>query len=160
MIKYWFLSLNKREKVILISGLSLSIVIISWFLILKPIKDNIIESNISIENNYSTIILLNQLQDLPIIEINKEVFEQINQSLVLLVDETHRLYNLDGTLIRNQPESDDRIRLTFENASFNSLISWLFYLNDRYGVIIESITLDNNQQDGLVNSNLLISKPY
>ncbi|MBI79456.1 MAG: type II secretion system protein GspM [Pseudomonadota bacterium] len=160
MIKYWFLSLNKREKVILIFGLSLSLVIISWFLILKPIKDKITESNISIENNYSTIVLLNKLQDLPIIEINKEPFEQINQSLVLLVDETHRLYNLDGTLIRNQPESDDRIRLTFENAPFNFLISWLFYLNDRYGVIIESITLDNNQQDGLVNSNLLISKPY
>tara|TARA_B100001250_G_scaffold414631_1_gene455007 strand:- start:8696 stop:9175 length:480 start_codon:yes stop_codon:yes gene_type:complete len=159
MIKNWFLSLSKREKVILIFGLCLLTIIISWFIIFKPIKDNISSSYISIENNYSTIILLNKLKDLPIIEINNQMYEEINQSLVLLVDETHRLFNLDGTLIRNQPESEDKIRLTFEAAPFNSLISWLFHLNDQYGVIIESITLDNDQQDGLVSSNLLISKP-
>ncbi|OUU80802.1 MAG: hypothetical protein CBC38_00490 [Gammaproteobacteria bacterium TMED78] len=159
MIKEWFLSANQRDKIFLSIGLCLLLALIFWIALWKPLIAKKIKINTSIDNNYETLISLQKLQNLPVIRINERLLQEINQSLVLLVDQSHRSYNLEGTLIRNQPENENKIRLTFENASFNNLLSWLLSLNTTYGIIVESINLDNSSQSGLVNSSLVLAKP-
>ena len=80
------------------------------------------------------------------------------QSLVLLVDQTHRSHGLIRTLSRNQPDGADGIRVTFQAASFDSLVTWLVALQRSYGVAVESANFDGTRQAGLVSATLVLRR--
>ncbi len=80
------------------------------------------------------------------------------QSLVLLIDQSARARSLDGYLKRNQPEGDARIRLRFERAPFETLLTWLIDLQTKHAVTIESANIDMSKEPGRVNTNLILSR--
>lgn len=80
------------------------------------------------------------------------------QSLVLLVDQTHRTHGLGGTLSANRPDGSDGIRVTFQSASFDQLVSWLGTLERSYGVRVEQASFDGTNQPGLVRATLVLRR--
>jgi general secretion pathway protein M len=65
---------------------------------------------------------------------------------------------LSGTLVRNQPDGQDGIRVTFEDAGFDALIAWLGNLQSSYAVSVESATLDGGRSPGIVNATLVLRR--
>lgn len=80
------------------------------------------------------------------------------QSLVLVVDRTTRDKGLGGYLKRNQPDGADAIRLRFEDAPFDNLLSWLVEMQTNYGVGAISANIDTSRSPGRVNCNLVLSR--
>ena len=80
------------------------------------------------------------------------------ESLVLVVDQTHRAHGLGGTLSRNQPDGEDGIRVTFQRVPFAQLVSWLGALRQGHGIIVISANLDGTRQPGLVNASLVLRR--
>ncbi|MGI9342928.1 MAG: type II secretion system protein GspM [Gammaproteobacteria bacterium] len=80
------------------------------------------------------------------------------QSLVLVIDQTTRSSGLAQHLKRNQPDGADSIRLRFENAPFDNLVTWLNTLQNQHGISVTSANIDASQQPGRVNCNLTVAR--
>ena len=80
-----------------------------------------------------------------------------NEPPVVLVDRVARESGL-GTALRGTQPSATGVRVQLEAAPFDTVISWLATLEARYGLAIDSITVDRGQRQGLVNANISFSQ--
>jgi len=74
----------------------------------------------------------------------------------LLVSNTAGSYGLEPPRTRaNGPSGVD---VTVQNASFDALMAWLVALHDMYGVDVETASITNAREPGLVNGSLLLRR--
>ena len=78
-------------------------------------------------------------------------------SIVVVIDKTTRQSGLATYLKRNQPEGDAEVRLRFEDAPFDLLITWLGELNQQHGMITLSANFDA-AGPGRVNCSLVLRR--
>jgi general secretion pathway protein M len=78
-------------------------------------------------------------------------------SIVVIIDKTTRQSTLATYLKRNQPEGDAEVRLRFEGAPFDLLVTWLGELSQQYGLITLSANFDA-AGPGRVNCSLVLRR--
>jgi general secretion pathway protein M len=76
---------------------------------------------------------------------------------VVLVDRVGREAGLAGAMRGTQP-SGTGVRVQLEAAPFDTMITWLATLDERYGLAIESITVDRAVRPGVVNANITFAQ--
>lgn len=81
-----------------------------------------------------------------------------SQSLVVVVDRTTRGNGLAPYLKRNQPDGASSIRLRFENAPFDTIVTWLGQLKAQHGLTATSANIDSANSAGRVNCNLTLAR--
>jgi general secretion pathway protein M len=153
----WFESLAQRERIILIAGGVLAVLIIAWTFVWTPLRDGAFELDGSVTQKNRLLANLRRVEAVGA-QANGGTTVAPTQSLVLLVDQTHRAHGLAGTLSRNQPDGSDGIRVTFQSASFDELVSWLGALQQSYGVLVESASFDGTAQPGIVSATLVLRR--
>jgi general secretion pathway protein M len=77
---------------------------------------------------------------------------------VVLVDRVAREAGL-GAALRGTSPSPTGVRVQLESANFDTLVAWLDSLDRRYGLSVESITVDRTAAPGLVNASITFSQP-
>jgi general secretion pathway protein M len=77
---------------------------------------------------------------------------------VVVVDRVGRETGLGNALRGTQP-SGNGVRVQLEAAPFDALITWIASLDQRYGLAIESITIDRADKPGVVNANITFAPP-
>jgi general secretion pathway protein M len=77
---------------------------------------------------------------------------------VVLVDRVGREAGLASALRGTQPNATG-VRVQLEAAPFDTMLTWLDTLDRRYGLAIESITIDRNGAPGMVNASVTFSQP-
>ena len=55
---------------------------------------------------------------------------------------------------RVQPDGTNKARVWLENANFDVVIGWLEELERRYGVTVETVTFEKQQEAGLVDARI------
>lgn len=78
------------------------------------------------------------------------------RSLLALVDQTARQGKLGGALKRVEPRGQDSVRVRLEEASFDHMVTWLGGLQTRYGIVVDSISIDRHEQAGRVDASVLL----
>ncbi len=86
-----------------------------------------------------------------------QVAADTGEAPVVLVDRVGREAGLGGALRGTQP-SGTGVRVQLEGAPFDILVTWLATLDERYGLAIESITLDRAAQPGVVNASITFTQ--
>ena len=51
------------------------------------------------------------------------------------------------------------VRVQLEAAPFDTMVTWLATLDERYGLAIESITVDRAARPGVVNATITFTQP-
>ena len=154
-MKTWFETLTPRERVIAAAGAVLAVLIVAWSFVWTPLRDAALEMDRTVAEKHGVLADVRRVEALgeplpgPAAPIG---------SLVLVVDQTHRVHGLGGTLSRNQPDGEDGIRVTFQRASFDQLVSWLGALQQAHGVSVESADFDGTEQPGVVNAALVLRR--
>ncbi len=77
---------------------------------------------------------------------------------VVLVDRVAREAGLGSALRGTQPNGTG-VRVQLEAAPFDTLVIWLATLDERYGLAIESITVDRAARPGVVNASITFAQP-
>jgi general secretion pathway protein M len=77
---------------------------------------------------------------------------------VVLVDRVGREAGLASALRGTQPNGNG-VRVQLEAAPFDTLVTWLATLDERYGLSIETITLDRAARPGVVNASITFTQP-
>jgi len=156
-MKAWFESLAQRERNIVVAGGILALLIVAWTFVWAPLRDGALELDGSVSEKHQLLANLRRVESLGGAGASGTSVAP-TQSLVLLVDQTHRAHGLAGTLSRNQPDGSDGIRVTFQSASFDELVSWLGALQQSYGVLVESASFDGTNQQGIVSATLVLRR--
>lgn len=81
----------------------------------------------------------------------------VGQSLLTAVNASARSSGLN--LQRFEPDGEQRVRVTLENAVFTDVMRWVVTLQQQYGLAIDSFSADAQAQPGIVNIRLTVGRP-
>lgn len=83
----------------------------------------------------------------------------LSQPLVVVIDSSLRVRELNNSLQRSQPTGND-IRVEFENVSFDDLMVWLGDLHSQYALQVKSgsFTTSSSNGPGRVNAQLTLGR--
>lgn len=156
-MRTWIAGLEARERAMLLAGTVLGASIIFWGLIWLPLSNRTAELTESLDTKQQMLTTLQRARALGA-SSGPQIDASARQSLVLLVDQTHRSYGLEGSLSRNQPDGSDGIRVTLQDAAFDGLVAWLGALHASYGVTVESATIEGARLTGVVNATVVLRR--
>jgi general secretion pathway protein M len=80
----------------------------------------------------------------------------LRESLVVLVDRTARESGLAKSLAGSQPSGDGGLNVRLDQTPFDTLVAWLSQLRERYGVRVDSATIDAGKDRGNVTATLVL----
>jgi general secretion pathway protein M len=151
-LKTWYTGLQERERrVVAIGGGALALVIL-FGAILLPLHSAV---------SAATKRADDRREDLAWMRVNSAevrsgagtVFNDTGEAPVVIVDRVGREAGL-GTALKGSQPSGNGVRVQLEAASFDTLVQWLATLDERYGLAIDSITVDRGARPGVVNANV------
>lgn len=87
-----------------------------------------------------------------------QLAENTGEAPVVLVDRVGREAGLASSLRGTQPNGNG-VRVQLEAAPFDTLVAWLGTLDERYGLSIETITVDRAARPGVVNASITFTQP-
>ena len=76
-------------------------------------------------------------------------------SLIVVVDSAARESGLSNSLTSSEPSGTGGLRVRLEKAQFGLIVGWLARLSEQNGITVESATIDNAGEPGIVNSGLV-----
>jgi general secretion pathway protein M len=154
-LKSWYAGLQSREqRVVVIGAIALGALILFGGILLP------------LESALSTARKTQQTrrEDLAWMRVNAAEIQaggtpaaESTEAPVVLVDRIGREAGLGSALRGTQP-SGAGVRVQLEAAPFDALIAWLAMLEERYGLAIESISVDRAAKPGLVNANITFAQ--
>jgi type II secretory pathway component PulM len=153
-LKTWYFGLQQRERWIVSIGLLAAIVIIMWWS-MRALGAEMETLRTSVDTKQRLLIDVRRVEatQAPGVVANPDTS---NKPLYLLVSDTAPSYGLEQPRARmNGPNGVD---VTVQNASFDALMAWLVALHDMYGVDVETVSITNARDPGLVNGNLLLRR--
>ena len=154
----WLANLGSRERMLVIGGGVLAAIIVIWGAIWAPLATRAAELDDSVASKRTMLASLQRARSLANADSGMNVDSAARQSLVLLVDQTHRNFGLEGALARNQPDGPNGIRVTLQNAPFEGLVEWLAGLESNFGVAVNTATIDGARAPGIVNATVVLQR--
>ena len=147
--------LQPRERIAIALGGAIIVLILVWSFAWMPLRSANLNLDASLAEKYSLLADVSRLQPSG---VPPSPAATSAESLVLIVDQTHRAHGLGGTLSRNQPDGENGIRVAFRRVPFAQLVSWLGALRQGHGIVVVTANLDGAQQPGLVNATLVLRR--
>jgi general secretion pathway protein M len=78
------------------------------------------------------------------------------ESLIVVVDSAARESGLGNALTSSEPSGTGGLRVRLEKAQFGLIVGWLARLSEQNGITVESATIDNAGEPGIVNAGLVL----
>ncbi|MCP4957589.1 type II secretion system protein M [Photobacterium aquimaris] len=152
-IKAWWKSLSQREQYLLLgAGSALAIAMLYWG-VWQPLNQRAAAAQNKINQQRQLLTWVehkaNQISAL------KRVGGTVNvsdQGLNQVINETTTRFKID--LIRMQPRNDD-LQVWVQPLPFDTLVNWLVYLQQSYGINTQFIDLSKTDKNGMVEVNRL-----
>jgi len=156
-LRAWYGGLQEREqRVVAIGSLVLAILIL-MFGILMPLQ-SAVSNSVARNATKREDLAWMQLNAAEVRSAGNQVTADTGEAPVVLVDRVGREAGLAGALRGTQPNGTG-VRVQLEAAPFDALVTWLATLDERYGLAIESITLDRAARPGVVNASITFTQP-
>ena len=153
-MKAWFESLQPRERGILLGGAVVATLIILWAGILSPLATSAAELRAAVATKERLLVDVRRVQALA--PQDAAPVRSGSQSLVVLVDTTRQPHGLE--FARTRPDGPNGINVTFQNASFDSLVDWLISIESNHGVVVETASFSSTRDRGLVSGQIFLRR--
>ena len=155
-LRTWYEGLQEREqRMVAYGGIALALLILFGGILL-PLQAAV--SGVTSRNE-------TKRQDLVWMRANaaeirasgNDIPADSNEPPVVVVDRVGRAAGLTDALRGTQPNGSG-VRVQLEGAPFDTVVTWLATLDQRYGLSIESITVDRTAKPGLVNASITFAQ--
>jgi general secretion pathway protein M len=160
-VKDWFESLDHRERIFVMLATVVFLLAVFYLAVWMPLDRGQRSVEMSVANWRESLAELRILQgDLQDPADARSLVAGLDQSLVVVVDETLRSRGLYNALQRSQPTGSNGIRIEFQNAAFDDLVLWLGDLSSRYALQVQSASFSSASRDldGRVNSTIQLER--
>ena len=157
-LRVWYASLQPREqRVVAIGAVALGLIILVGGILL-PLQSAVSRAVLGTDTRRDDLVWMRA--NAPEIRARGgEIPADTGEAPVVLVDRVGREAGLGSALRGTQPNTTGGVRVQLEAASFDTMLVWLETLDRRYGLAVESITVDRTPAPGLVNASISFSPP-
>ncbi|EIJ42597.1 type II secretory pathway, component PulM [Beggiatoa alba B18LD] len=157
----WFKQLETRERYILILGAIISVVMLIYALVWRPLVMNQQDlTNSVIAQQANLAWMQNAANEIRQLRQQTTSSPQANtgqnQSLLSAVDTALNQSALAKVPKRIEPQGDDSVRVLFDDVSFSALSQWLADLYNRYSVQVATSTIERLRANDRVKVRLLL----
>jgi len=160
-VKNWFLSLDERERLFVTAAAAVLALAVFYLAVWMPLDRGRSGLASSVSSWRESIAELRLLQgELQFDELGQSEVSGLDQSLVVIIDETLRNRGLYTSLQRSQPTGSAGIRVEFENVAFDQLVLWLGDLGSRYALQVQAANFSaaSRDYDGRVNATISLER--
>jgi general secretion pathway protein M len=156
-LRAWYAGLQEREQRMVAGGAVAVAILIVLFGILMPLQSAVSTAVTRNENKREDLAWM-QVNAPEIRAAGNQVTADTGEAPVVVVDRVGREAGLAAALRGTQPNGTG-VRVQLEAAPFDTLVTWLATLDERYGLAIESITVDRAARPGVVNASITFTQP-
>lgn len=149
-----FLALQPRERWILAGGTAVLLLIVLYLAVWEPVVDAHRQRVEALESSRLLAIRLEQAAA----QVQRSGSRRAGGgntgrglSLMAAVDQASKQGTLGRSPTRIQPEGDREVRVWFEDVSFDALVRWLWELQLRHGVSVQTLDIEPQSTPGKVN---------
>jgi len=156
-LKAWYGALQQREQRVVAAGavtLAVLILVLGVLLPLHSAVSDAVKRADSRRVDYAWM----QVNAAELQSGSGAAFTDTGEAPMVIVDRVGREAGLGSALKGTQP-SGSGVRVQLEAAPFDALVMWLATLDQRYGLAIDSITVDRAARPGIVNANITFAAP-
>jgi general secretion pathway protein M len=148
----WYQGLQVREqRMVAVGGIALALIILVGGILL-PLQTAVSAAESSNETNRQDLAWM-RANAPEIRAAGAQLAPDSGEPPVVLVDRVGRAAGLTDALRGTQPNGSG-VRVQLEGAPFDVVVTWLATLDQRYGLSIESITVDRTVKPGLINASI------
>jgi general secretion pathway protein M len=157
-LRNWYASLQQREqRVVAIGAIALGLIILIGG-ILMPLQSAVSRGVKDTETRREDLAWM-RVNAPEVRAFGDQVAADTGEAPVVLVDRVAREAGLASALRGTQPIASGGVRVQLEAAPFDTMVVWLGTLDLRYGLAIESITVDRTPAPGMVNASISFTQP-
>ena len=156
-LRAWYAGLQQREqRVVAVGGVVVAVLIlvVGILMPLHSAVSNAVQRNESKRDDLAWM----QVNAAEIRAAGNQLPADTGEAPVVLVDRVGREAGLASALRGTQPNGTG-VRVQLEAAPFDALITWLATLDERYGLSVETITVDRAARPGVVNASITLTQP-
>ena len=159
-MKEWFTSLESREQTIVTVGAIFTVLALIYLLLWRPLGTQTAKLENRVASQQDTLDSLARLEGRVSPPSSAPASgSPRGQSLVVLVSQTVDRFKLDSALKSSQPAGGgNSIRVQFEDAPFDTMVSWLGELQTHHGLGVQSASFNRRDQNGRVDSALTLER--
>jgi general secretion pathway protein M len=157
-LRSWYASLQQREqRVVALGAIILGLIILIGGIIM-PLQSAVSRAVKGTETRREDLAWM-RVNEPEVRALGAQLPADTGEAPVVLVDRVAREAGLASALRGTQPNATGGVRVQLEAASFDTMITWLDTLDRRYGLAIESITVDRTPAPGTVNASISFTQP-
>lgn len=160
-MKEWWLTKTPREQLMLTAAAAVTLLFLLYLLAWQPFMDSVEQKQLQVKSQQITLDWMRQ--QLPEIQRLRAQGQanggkRSNEALLTLVDRTAKQSQLRQQIQRIKPQGDNKVQLWVEQAAFDTLLKWLGGLSTGYGIQLASLSIDRQEQPGIVNARLVLER--
>lgn len=159
-LKDKFNSLQPRERVIVIAGAILVLVVAVYVLALAPLYSTVNAQAKRVTQKEGDLAWMRSVAgEVAVLSANAPSRPgPSSESMVVLIDRAARECGLGSSLTGQTPNGERGIRVRLEGAEFDKLMVCLGTLQQVHAVDVESAQIDRTAKPGLVNASLVLTR--
>lgn len=160
-MKNWYNTLAPRERALVFYGGIISIVLLFWMLVAKPLYNNnqklkkVIDSQkTTLEKMHKQSIQIKQLQGQ-----NTKTQTNSTGNPQQLLERSLQTWRLKPQLERMQSQGASGVTLSLKNANADRVMRFLYELENKYALSIDNLKINNNKKEaGFADVRLTIKR--
>lgn len=159
-MKEWFNALAPRERVMVSVAAAFIVLALIYAAAWSPLSSSVTRLDQSVEEQQA----LKQWMQQSAAEVNRlrnaagSAGAADHRSLLAVVDQTSKQSQLAPAVKRIEPDGQELVRITLEQASFDDLMTWLGSLQRNFGVSVADVSIDRQADSGRVNVRLTLQR--
>lgn len=160
-MKNWYNTLAPRERTLVLYGSIISIALLFWLLVAKPLYNNHQKLNKVISSQKATLEKM-QKQSIQIQQLQGQKTKPKTSSSgnpQQLLERSLQTWRLKPQLERMQSQGANSVTLSLKNANADRVMRFLYELEDKYPLTIDSLIINNNKKEaGFADVRLTIKR--
>ncbi len=159
-ITQWFTSLQTRERYLLGAG-SITLILLALYLLLwEPLKTDIAKLRVQDNASGSALTWMHNAQtELQGLKHNQHQPNiDLKTSLITAVEQSATSKGIRGQIKRIEPQGQQKISVELTLVGFDQLMTWVSFLESRYGTKVVQFHSTQTEKTGLVDARIILTR--
>jgi type II secretory pathway component PulM len=150
-----FASLNERERRMVIIG-AICTALLLIFGVILPLDRSVARAHARLLAKQADLAWMRNVTP-ELLSAGPAVNPPTSQrSMLVVVDGAAREAGLAKALTSSEPSGAGGLQVRLEKAPFDAVVAWLARLSEREGIRVDSATMDNAGQAGVINAGVVL----
>jgi general secretion pathway protein M len=150
-----FESLNARERrMVIIGGICIALLLV--FGVILPLDRSVAKAHARVLAKQADLAWMRGVTPELVAAGPGPTPPTSQRSMLVVVDRAAREAGLGTALTSSEPSGAGGLQVRLEKAPFDAIVGWLARLSEQDGIRVESATMDNAGQPGIVNAGVVL----